>query len=389
MNGPYNLFDPRTRANPYPFYKNLRDNDPVQFIASQGMWFLSRHADCVAALRDPRFSAKEAHRLRQRAVELAPSMLNCDPPEHTRLRTAAGRAWNPAALNETRPGIQAAVDHILSTLDGCRQFDVVADFANPVAAQTLAIVLGIPSKDCTRLHHWLTECSGNIDPLASPKDQEKGAAAAARMRRYFAGLSEERRHDPQRDILSALVQAQDRQDSLSSDELLETLNLLLIGGYEPLVNLIGNGVLALLRHPEELKRLRMDSALTKSAVEELLRFDTPIPFVARIAREHVLIGGHLVRKGQLVVPLLGAANRDPAVFDDPDRLDLSREPNPHLTFGTGSHVCFGAFFARSVGQIAIAALVQHFPNLQLAIASPEWRSSIVPRGLAALPVACA
>jgi cytochrome P450 len=386
MTARYDLFDPEVRIDPYPLYRRLREQDPVQFVPASEMWFVTRYADCQALLRDPRLSAKHAQRLRQRAVALAPSMLTTDPPEHTRLRGAACVAWSAAALNDAQPRLQAIVHGLLASLEARPEFDLIADYANLVAVRSLAAMLGIPEESCVRFHQWLIDCSGNVDPVASPRAQEKGAAAAARMRRYFAAIVDERRGAPERDILSTLAQTAGGTESLTHDEVLEMCNLLVIGGYEPLANLIGNGMLALFRHPAELERLRAEPVQTRGAIEELLRFDSPIQFVARVATEDVALGDRVARKGQSVLLLLGSANHDPEGFNDPARLDLSRAPNPHLSFGAGPHVCFGASFIRVVAHLAITTIVQRLPTLRMASKSVDWRPSLVPRGLAALPV---
>jgi cytochrome P450 len=379
----YNPLDPRMRIDPYPFYRQLRELDPVQLMPDLDTWILTRHADCLTVLRDPRFSSREAHRLRQRAAGLAPSMLNSDPPEHGRLRAAVATAWNATSVSAACSRIEALVVDLARTLEGRPVFDLIGDYANPLAAGALAAVLGLPVEDRPRLQRWLDESSGNVDPMAPPQAQRKGSAAAARLRHYFSVLTEERRAAPTGDVLSSLATTA----GLGPDELLETCNLFVIGGYEPLANLIGNGMLALLQHPEQLAQLRSNPELVGSAVNELLRFDSPIPFVARIAREDVAVGGRHVRRGQSVIPLLAAANRDPAVFDRPDELDIRRSPNPHLSFGAGPHACFGALFTKMVAPIAFTAIVPRFPALRLATPSPEWRSSVVPRGLKTLPVA--
>jgi cytochrome P450 len=383
MTFPYNPLDPRMRSDPYPVYRRLRELDPVQLLPDQDTWILTRHADCLTVLRDPRFSSREAHRLRQRAAALAPTMLNTDPPEHGRLRGAVATAWNATSVSGAASRIDALVGELARALADRPTFDLIGDYANPVAAGALAAVLGLPAIDRPRLQRWLDEASGNVDPMATPQAQRKGGAAAARLKHYFSALTEERRAAPDGEVLSSLATA----SGLGPDELLETCNLLLIGGYEPLANLIGNGMLALLQHPEQMARLRSNPELAGSGVDELLRFDSPIPFVARIATQDVAVGGRHVRRGQSVIPLLAAANRDPAVFEQPDELDLGRSPNPHLTFGAGPHVCFGALFVKMVAPIALTAIVARFPDLRLATPVLEWRSSVVPRGLKTLPVA--
>ena len=237
-------------------YRRLRDEDPVQLLPQQDTWVLTRHADCVTVLRDPRFSSQQAHRLRQRAAELAPTMLNTDPPEHGRLRSAVATAWNAASLSAAGARIEAVVGDAARALADRATFDLISEYANPVAAGTLAAALGLPAVDYARLQRWLDEASGNVDPMATPQAQRKGGFAAARLRHYFAELTEERRAAPGDELLSSLATAA----GLGSDERLEACNLLMIGGYEPLANLIGNGMLALLQHPDQLARLEAISS---------------------------------------------------------------------------------------------------------------------------------
>jgi cytochrome P450 len=320
-------------------------------------------------------------------------MLNTDPPEHARLRSPANRVFNARAIERLQPRIQAIVDELLDQMDGAHNdhpiasiVDIIGDFASPLAIRILAELLAIPDDDRRNFHQLTQIASGNLDPLATPDVQRTSSLAGLAMADYFARLVAARRKQPGSDFLSRLLEAVDAQELLTTDEIVTMCNLLVIGGYEPLVHLIGNGLLALLQHPDQLRLLQADPSLLAGAVEELLRFDSPIQLAARMAVEDVEMDGHVVRAGQPVVILIGAANHDPALFPNPEGLDLSRSPNPHLSLGAGAHLCLGAPLVRLVGQTALGALIQRYPHMQMVDARPEWCPSLVPRGLKSLAV---
>jgi cytochrome P450 len=263
--------------------------------------------------------------------------------------------------------------------------DLIGDLAYPLPVVVIAELLGVPAEDRLKFHEWSSVMAAGLDPLVAPEVACRLDEARDGLHAYLRGIIAERRREPRSDLISALVAVEERGDVLSEPELVIMCTLLLIAGHETTVNLIGNGMLALLRHPDQLSRLREDPSLIGSAVEELLRFDSPVQMTGRIAVEPIQIGEHTVQPGEWVLPLLGAANHDPAQFADPEVLDLTRSPNAHVAFGRGIHFCLGAPLARLEGQIAIGALVRRFPNLSLA-GDPVRRNQITLRGLARLPV---
>lgn len=381
----YNPYAPQVRRDPYPVYRELRERDPVHFNPYAGIWFLTRHDHCSSVLRDPRCSAALGQGLRRGDRELPRSMLNTDPPEHARLRAPVNRAFTLRRIERLRPHVERLVDELLAPLAERREIEVVSEIAGPLAAGALVRLLGIPAADRDGFRRLVRAAGPVLDPLAAPAARDRGAAAAEALDGYFDVLLSERQRSPQDDLLSDLLEAGGAR-SLDRTEILTMCNLFVIGGYEPTVHLIGNGLLALLRHPAELRRLRESPRLAGSAVEELIRYDSPIQFTARVATRDLNLDGTAIRDGQAVVALFGAANRDPAVFPEPDRLDLGRTPNPHLGFGGGVHFCLGAPLARLAGRIALGELARRFPGLEAARDRHEWRDSAVPRGLAELRV---
>jgi pimeloyl-[acyl-carrier protein] synthase len=316
-------------------------------------------------------------------------MLFRDPPDHTRLRTLVSKAFTPRVIEGLRPHIQQIVDGLLDRVRDRRAMDLIADLAFPLPVIVISEMLGVPAADRDRFRQWSLDVARSLDAIAlpvGPEVIERGNAARRALADYFRGLIAERRRRPQADLLSGLIAAEEQGDTLSQAELLATCVLLLVAGHETTVNLIGNGMLALLRHPAELRKLGAEPALLPSAVEELLRWDSPVQRTGRITATDVELGGTLIPKGALVSAVLGAANRDPAHFPEPDRLDLARPDNRHLAFGWGIHFCLGAPLARVEGQIAIGALARRLPGLALATDRPEWRESSALRGLRALPV---
>jgi cytochrome P450 len=376
------------RENPYPLYQYLLANAPVQWNDLLGAWTLARHADVVASLTDPRFSAD---RTKQAVPELAEyesakSMLVSDPPVHTRLRALVSKAFTPRMVEQLRPRIIAIVGELLERMarrDGSA--DLIADLAYPLPVVVIAELLGVPAEDRVKFQEWSAVMAASLDPLVSVELANQVTVARDGLHAYLRGIIAERRRAPRLDLISALAAVEERGDVLSEPELVLMCQLLLIAGHETTVNLIGNGMLALLRQPDQFQRLREDPALITPGIEELLRFDSPVQMTGRIALEAVEIDGHTVQPGEWILPLLGAANHDPAQFADPGRLDLGRNPNPHVAFGRGIHFCLGAPLARLEGTIAIGALVRRFPNLQLA-GEPVRRNQITLRGLQSLPV---
>jgi cytochrome P450 len=389
----FNPMDPEFVANPYPTYHRLRAEDPVHH-SPLGFWILTRYEEVVTALRDPRF-AKEAiagyvaARFGIAPVGIGISMLDRDPPDHTRLRGLVSKAFTPRVVETLRPHIQRIVDGLLEQAAGAGSMDLIEAFAYPLPVVVICEMLGVPVEDRDRFRHWGLDIARGLDAILLPPDSEviqRSSAARHALTDYFRALIAERRARPRADMLSGLIAAEEAGDTLSEEELLATCILLLVAGHETTVNLIGNGTLALLRHPDQLRRLREQPELIGSAVEELLRFDGPVQRTARIPSEDVTIGGQAIAKGEMVMPFIGAADRDPAQFPEPDRLDIGRTDNRHIAFGWGIHFCLGAPLARLEGQIAIGTLVRRLPRLALATDAPVFRQSLTLRGLTALPV---
>jgi cytochrome P450 len=375
------------RENPYPLYRYLHGVAPVQWNDVLEAWTVARYADVARCLSDARgFSADRTPELVSGSA-VAKSMLVSDPPDHTRLRTLVQKAFTPRVVEGLRPRIVGIVDDLLTAAaERGPQLDVVADLAYPLPVIVIAELLGIPPADRETFHDWSTALAASLDPLVFEEAHIRATNARDALHAYLRGIIAQRRRQPREDLISALVAVEERGDVLSEPELVVMCSLLLIAGHETTVNLIGNGMLALIEHPAALEQLRSHPGLIQSAVEELLRFDSPVQLTGRIASQPVELGGQTIAAGDWVLPLLGAANRDPLQFAEPDRLDLERNPNPHLAFGRGIHFCLGAPLARLEGQIAIGALVQRFSKLELA-GQPLRRDQITLRGLSSLPVA--
>ena len=389
----FNPIDPEFVADPYPTYHRLRTEDPVHH-SPLGFWVLTRYEDVVGSLRDPRL-AKEAiatfvaERLGITPVGIGLSMLDRDPPDHTRLRGLVSKAFTPRVVEVLRPHIQQIVDGLLDRVEGRGEMDLIEDFAYPLPVVVICEMLGVPVEDRDRFKTWGLDIARGLDAvLLGPESEVVKRSSASRMALadYFRELIARRRAEPRADMLTDLIAAEEAGDKLTENELLATCILLLVAGHETTVNLIGNGSLALLRHPDQLQRLRDNPGLIGTAVEELLRFDGPVQRTARIPSADIAIGGKVIPKGDMVMPFIGAADRDPAQFPEPDRLDIGRTDNRHIAFGWGIHFCLGAPLARVEGQIAINRLVRRLPKLALATEAPEFRQSLTLRGLTSLPV---
>ncbi len=390
---PPDLASPQFKANPYPFYARLRAEAPVYRITLpifQRAWLVTRYDDVLTALKDERFSkdwsAKMPWLLRVSLRPLTRSMLNLDPPDHTRLRALAHKAFTPRLVERLRERIQSVCDDLLNAVPPNGQTELVREYALPLPITIIAELLGIPAQDRLRFHSW----SRSMIAASSGMDVLRALPKVWLFIRYLRKLFAQRRVRPRDDLVTALVQAEEAGDTLSEDELLAMVVLLLIAGYETTANLIASGTLALIQHPQQRDRLQDNPALAESAIEELLRYTSPGDIAtARLAREEVTIGSVTIPRGDLVLAVLGSANHDESQFPDPDTLDITREPNKHLAFGQGVHYCLGAPLARLEGRIALTTLFRRFPNLRLA-ERPEslrWRKGLFFRGLEGLPVA--
>jgi cytochrome P450 len=395
------LISPAFRADPYPTYARWRSEAPVcraQMPDKQTVWLVSRYDDALTVLKDLRFAndrervltPEQAARLPWTpsvVKRLSRMMLNLDAPDHTRLRALVHKAFTPGLVVNMLARIQTLTDELLDAVEGRGRMDLIRDYALPLPATIIAEMLGVPVRDRHKFHRW-------SNALVSASGSSWGMLLMVpsmwAFLRYIRKLVRIRQAEPRDDLISALVQAREAGERLSEDELLAMIFLLLVAGHETTLNLIGNGVLALLEHPAELDRLRENPDLIKPAVEELLRYDSPVQMTnERYAREEVTIAGVTIAPGKTVHAMLGSANRDERQFDHPDDLDITREPNRHLSFGQGVHYCVGAPLARLEGQIAINTLLRRFPDLRLAVPSQvlHRRRSVGLRGLVSLPVA--
>lgn len=393
----YNPLAPELRENPYPFYRQLREQDPVHWSELTESWLLTRYDDVVSVLKSPMFSA-DRRRARNRIAQMitaqqdesllarATTMLGADPPEHTRLRNLVSKAFAPRAVEAMRPRIQRLAVELLDAADP-DDFDLIRDLAYPLPVIVIAEMLGVPPARRAQFKRWSDDIVATLGgPFVAPEVQERGLRAAHEMAEYFAGVIEERRADPQDDLISGLIAAEERGDVLSPEEMIATCILLLAAGNETTTNLIGNGMIALARNPDQRRLLTSDFSLIESAVEELLRYDGPVQSTARVALEETEIGGRTIEPGQLVMTSLAAANHDPAQFARPDELDLTRQDNRHVAFGFGIHFCLGAPLARLEAQTAFVELLSRWPEPELVRDQVDWGPSFILRGPKSLPL---
>lgn len=387
------------RSDPHPFYRELRERDPVHRSRAADGWVLSRYRDVLAVLGDRRYSADERNLrvwpriLRRRAraglpdpyAEDRASMLRLDAPEHTRLRNLVNKAFTSRAVEGMRERVEARVDALLAPFAPGEPIELVGDFASPLPVTIIAEMLGVPTDDHERFRHWSDEAIRTLGE-GSLEDRRRAEAALTELGDYLVAVADERRRAPRPDLLTALVRAEERGDRLSDGELGALCVLLLVAGNETTTKLVANGVIALLRSPEELELLRKEPERIPGAVEELLRYDGPVQLTSRIVLEDGTFEGRPVRRGQQLVLLLAAANRDPKRFAEPDRLDVRRENVRHLAFGHGLHFCLGAQLARLETALALKALLGRFPELRLGEAPVEWGDNSVLRGPTRLPL---
>jgi cytochrome P450 len=385
------LFDPDVCGDPYPLYRELFADGPV--VPSPHGWLVGGYDAVTAVLRDNRFghAAPEppADETREQRIDRR-LFIKQNPPEHTYLRGLVSKAFTPKTVAGLRPSIEAMVDGLLDAMPRHEPVDLIGSFAAPLPVAVISEMLGVPEADRPAFRQWsedmvLPEGAAGEDPAA----QARWRNGCRQFADYLTALVDERRKHPGDDLVSRLVAVADEDPRFTLDDLLATGQLLLFAGHETTVNLLANGVLALLCHTAQLDRLRADpDGLIASAVEELLRYDGPVHLTARTALEDVDLAGRPIARGEVVIVLLGAANRDPSRYPDPDTLDLTRERNQHVGFGVGIHFCLGAPLARLEAQIALPALLRHAPKLQLAAdpADLTWRHSLMLRGLDRLPV---
>ncbi len=404
----FNPFDPAFRANPYPFYERLRTTDPVH-VSAFGFTVLTRYDDVARTLRgnefardieahvadrpdDPRRARRERQRQRVDEGLVAKSILNLDPPDHTRLRRLVSLAFTPTAIERLRPRVQQLVDDALDRAAERGSMELVEELAFPVPFQVISDLLALPTDGSEQIREWSQTLTASLEPTADDATLDATEVAAGHMGAYLGEVIEHRRHHLGEDLLSALIQAEEEGDRLSPAELLSFVILLYVAGHETTVNLIGNGTLALLRNPDEMRRWAADPSLDVRALDELLRFDGPVQQTVRVPMIDVgyqAIDGSevVVPKGTLVMTVLGAASHDPAVFEKPEELHLDRtNANRHLGFAAGVHYCLGASLAKLEAGVAITSLIRRFPQVALA-GDPMWRDRLTIRGVDHLPLA--
>lgn len=400
----FNPFEPGFFEDPYEQYAALREHDPVHHSVL-GPWFLWRHDDVERVVRDPELSVEIDNatplartQMFEEALESleggeaarergSRAILNIDPPDHTRLRRLVSKVFTPKAVEALRPRARQIVDEHLDRAAARDSMDVVADLAFPLPVQVISDMLGMPEGDRDLLRDWSRRLAGTLDPVLPPEEIRAALEASVRMGEYMREVIAEKRRRPDDGLLSAFVHAEDDGDVLSEEEVLDNVILLYIAGHETTVNLIGNGVLALLEHPDQLEALRRDPSLAANAVEECLRWDSPVQLTRRVTLAELEVDGRRIEPGSVVLPGLGSANRDPAFWGETaGDFDVAREDaRRHLSFGGGVHHCLGAALARLEARVAIGSLVERFPGLALA-GEPVRDRRVVLRGLESLPV---
>ncbi|MFN0144906.1 MAG: cytochrome P450 [Dehalococcoidia bacterium] len=395
----WNPLDKRYLSNPYPLYRHLREHDPIHRSRLMDGHVFSRHEDISALLRDARLSADDRNRSnyhQQRAEGIRegainpdkpdiPSMLRLDPPDHARLRGLVNRAFTPRAVEALRPRIEALVEELLDRIDGDTA-DIMRDIAVPLPLTVIAEMLGVPIEDRERFKEWSDAIATTV--AESTWDELRAARKAGEeLSAYIADIADERRAHPREDLISALVAAESEGDRLSMTEVYRTVELLLVAGNETTTNLIGNGTRMFARHPSQWELLRADPSLAANAVEELLRFDSPVQMTSRVVTQPFEYAGMQLKKGQELIFLLGAANRDPAAFDRPNRLDITREnARSHLSFSQGIHYCLGAPLARLEGEVTFRAMARRFERVEVEPGGEVWGTNTILHGMKRLPV---
>jgi cytochrome P450 len=402
---------PRFRADPYPTYRRLREAAPICYRPEQDDWLLTRYADVKFVMQDARFhfhdperirpvvdtdwaetanlepSARKIGLLRQKCIDLQWRFLNLQrPPQHTRLRHALRPTFEPARLDRMRPRIQQIADALVDRAEAAGAMDVVADFFLPLTFTVICDILGCPTADRERIRGWTRDLVDSMDFDCSRAARERGIMATAAFAGYLHHLLGQRLRMPRPDLLSALAQAQ-RQGDIGADDLLANSIVLLFAGHETTTNFFGLAIWNLLRQPQPWDMLRQNPDAVATAVEELLRYDGPVQLQSHVALEDVTVADRQIKKGQRLHLLIGAANRDPAQFPDPDRLDLTRQPNPHLAFFHGIHHCLGAGLARLEAEVALRTLLRRLPNLALVDEPPHRLDTYFMRGFKSLRVA--
>lgn len=392
------LMTPEGRADPYPLYAQMRAIAPVSRTAI-GPLLVTGYEDCLTVLRDPRLgrgagtgtgplAMGASSGQRSEFFELSRhNMLLADPPDHTRLRRLVSRTFTPRRVDQLRPAVQQLVDDLLDALAERGDVEFISDFALPLPMAVIGELVGVPAPDRALLQPLVRAAAKGIEPVLTDEDNAAAIAAIDELGTYFGDLLEDRRRRPTDDLLSGLAHAGDHDDQLTDFEVCSTAILLFAAGFETTTNLLGNGLLALLRHPDQLDAWRADPSLSVTAVDELLRWDSPVQLNLRAALEPADLHGEIVEPGERIIVLQGAANRDARHFPDPEVLDLGRPDNVPMSFGAGIHYCIGAALARMEADIAFTGLLGRFGHIELRCDEPAWRPSFTLRGLLELPLA--
>jgi cytochrome P450 len=393
------ILNPEFKANPFPTFARLRAEQPVYRTTlpdKTPVWLVTRYEDVNMLLKDGRFAKNRYNALTPEQLRKQPwvpamfkplerNMLDLDPPDHPRLRALVHKAFTPRLIEQMQTRIQTLANELLDAVMGKGEMDLIRDYALPLPMTVITEMLGVPTQDRDKFHKW----SKVIVSVNQFNVNWRVIPAIWMFNRYLRDLFKKRRAEPKGDLVSALIQAEEVGEKLSEDELLAMVFLLLVAGHETTVNLIGSGMLELLEHPSQMEKLRRDPSLIITAVEELLRYTSPV-FMSteRYAREDVTIRGVAIPRGEVTLGVIGSANRDETVFENPDALEITREPNKHLAFGFGIHYCLGAPLARLEAQVAINTLLRQMPDLRLkgSTGTLRWRQSLILRGLEALPV---
>ncbi|MCM3782701.1 cytochrome P450 [Neobacillus mesonae] len=393
-------FNPELHSNPYPFYQRMLSEHPVVYLEERWMWIVSKYEYVQSILKSPNM-IRERQRLmtEQELSELPPPryqniqelvkdwMLFRDPPEHTRLRSHVAYAFTPKTLESSKPKIYSIAEALADQMEQEPGSNFMQTFAFPLPVVVIADMLGVPEEDREFFKKWSNTLAKLLDVSLMGDDFfEEADRCSAEIRDYFGQFVKERRKSPQDDIISQLIHAQNEEQKLSDEELINNCILLLVAGHETTVNLIGNGTKTLLEHPESYEMLASNPELTSSAVEEILRYESPVQFTNRVASIDVEMGGKLIPTQAEILVNLGAANRDAEYFRDPDIFDITRSKNRHLSFASGPHFCLGAPLARMEASIAFEVLTRRFPQMELGNAAPVWRDNVLLRGLDSLYV---
>jgi cytochrome P450 len=391
--GGFDFNNPLFRANPYPAYRFLREAAPV-WRSPTGHWIVTTHAGCTAILRDPKFGHDNDGALSPEIENepilrsLTQTMLLLDPPAHTRMRGLVNKAFTARRMEALRPRIEAIVDALIDAVIDQGGMDVIADFAHKLPVTVICDMLGIPDSDRSPFLNESKVRGRILDPTPLSREElDEANTSSAESAAYFRSLFAYRRANPGDDLTTALLNAREADDSLTDEEIIANIGLLFGAGHETTTNLIGNGVLALHRNPDQRERLRRETSLLPNAVEEVLRYDSPVQLTGRTALQDCEFGGERIAKGEEVLTLLGAANHDPAAYEgDPDTLDVARPGVRALSFGGGIHFCIGAQLARIEGEIAFRHLLERLPGMRLVDAeNADWKPTITLRGLRTLP----